>query len=137
MDKQTYDLRGSQSLLSGLFRFDTEAYLHMIFYRILIWFSFIAAAIFIFDYFFKINALSHAFFLLVWIFFTPQVLESAKGLSVIGTKGFVFGYLNKSYLTTAGKYEKQKMNSFYKVLPYIVFALWISGFVVLSFEWLI
>ena len=136
MGKEVYDLRGRQALIGRLLRFYKEAYVHMLFYRILIIFSFLAAAVFslslLFDSF---GPIFRTVFLLLWIFFTPQVFETSKGASVIATKGFIFGNLNKSYMVTAEKYEKHALAPIYKVAPYAALSLWAAGFIALALLW--
>ena len=136
MGKEVYDLRGRQALIGRLLRFYKEAYVHMLFYRILIIFSFLAAAVFslslLFDSF---GPIFRTVFLLLWIFFTPQVFETSKGVSVIATEGFIFGNLNKSYMVTAEKYEKHALAPIYKVAPYAALSLWAAGFIALALLW--
>lgn len=137
LDKQVYDLRGRQANMGRLLGFDKEALIHVLFYRVLIIISIIAAIAFILDYLVGIPSIVFEFlFVLVWIFFTPQVYETAKGMSVIATKGFVHGYLNKSYLATVDKLGKHKFELFYKLIPYTTLAVWMAGLVALSYMWL-
>ena len=136
MDKQLYDARGKQSSIGRLIAFDREAYVHMLFYRVLIILSIIAAAIFVLYYLFGIpSIIFELMFVLVWIFFTPQVYETSKGISIMATKGLVFGYLSKSYMKTAEKYKKHPLTPLYRAFPYAVIALWVLGLVIISLAW--
>ncbi len=138
MDKQVYELRGRQSNLSRLVHFDKEAYIHMLFYRALIILSVVAGAVFFASYFFNLStAVFRAFFMIIWVLFIPQVFESAKGMSVIATRGFVFGHLNKSYRSTAEKYLKPRAAPLFKAFPYAVLAAWLAGLVLLVLTWFI
>jgi hypothetical protein len=138
LDKQVYDLRGKQTSIGRLLGFDKEAFIHMLFYRVLIIVSIIAAIAFVLGYAIGIpSAVFKLLFVLVWVLFTPQVYETAKGISVIATKGFVFGHLNKSYLATASKHGKRAMDPLYKLMPYTALVLWLAGLAALSYLWLI
>lgn len=138
LDKQVYDLRGRQASIGRLLGFDKEAFVHMLFYRILIAVSIIAAVAFILDYAIGIpKTIFESLFILVWVLFTPQVYETAKGLSIIATKGFILGQLNKSYLATANKHRNRSFDQLYKLMPYTALVLWLAGLVTLSYMWLI
>jgi hypothetical protein len=136
LNKEIYDIRGKQASIGRLLPFYKEAFIHMLFYRILIIVSIFAGVVFLLSYFSGLfTQLFKPLFLIVWILFTPQVFETAKGTSVIATKGFVHGDLNKSYLTAAIKYEKHPKSTFYKFMPYAALAIWIVGFLSISAMW--
>ncbi len=136
MEKQVYDPRGKQSNIGRLLGFDKEAYVHMLFYRVLIFFSLAAFVIFVAKYAGLLPLWAfEAAFIVVWVLFTPQVYETAKGASVIATEGFVHGYLNKSYLTIAKKYKSHLHTQIYKMLPYASLAIWIAGLIAILYVW--
>ncbi|MCL4389416.1 hypothetical protein M1397_02265 [Candidatus Marsarchaeota archaeon] len=140
MEKETYDLRGGQGRITRLWHFYREGYIHMLFYRILIPLSIISAivlaATYILDYA-VLDAVSRLLLIAVWVVFTPQVFESAKGASVIATKGFIHGDLNKSYMESAIKYEQHPHTRVYKALPYAALSIWIAGLIAISILWLL
>ena len=139
MEKETYDLRGGQGRIIRLWHFYKEGYIHMLFYRILIPLSIITAIVFAATYVYgspTLNTASRLLFIFVWILFAPQVFESAKGASVIATKGFVHGDLNKLYMESAAKYEQHPLSPVYKALPYVALVTWVAGLIAISVLWL-
>ncbi len=140
MEKETYDLRGGQSRISRLWDFYKESYIHMLFYRMLIPVAIIAAVVFAVQYLYPsetISLISKLIFILVWVLFMPQVFETSKGLSIIATKGFVHGRLNKMYMEIAAKYEQHPLSPFYKAFPYLTIIVWIAGLITVSILWFV
>ncbi|HUC38794.1 MAG TPA: hypothetical protein VL944_01550 [Candidatus Acidoferrum sp.] len=138
MEKQIYDSRGRQTSIARLAQFDAEAFIHMLFYRILIIFSILTFAAFVYSYATKLDfAIFQALFLAVWVLFTPQVFETAKGISLIQTRGFVFGRLNKSYTESAKNHVGARLAVMYRVIPYAALLVWVIGFAALLYVWFI
>ena len=138
MEKQVFDPRGRQASIARLFKFDKEAFVHMIFYRALIFLSIAVAIVFILYYLLGFSELIfESAFILVWVFFTPQVYETAKGISVMATMGVEFGYLNRSYMVTAERLKTRKRSKFFRVAPYAALAVWVTGLITLSYLWFV
>ncbi len=131
-DKNIYDPRGRLSNLRRLRPFDIEALVHLISYRLLIITSLLTFIVFLATL--AAPPLEGALKVLIvldWIFFSTQVFETLKGLSLAGSRGIVFGRLNESYLSAmAGKREYPG----YRAVPYIALMLWIIGLFVLIAE---
>lgn len=132
---ETFDTRGSETSIGRLLKFDKLAFVHVFFYRVLIFFSFIAAAIALI-YFITLNQTAflamQVAIVIVWILFTPQLFATAKVLSISMTNGISFGKLNPSFMSTV---EKKKSTVFFNILPYVALVIWVAGFVVLLFTW--
>jgi hypothetical protein len=129
VEKRGYDFRGKQRNIFRLWGFHKSAFIHMLFYRILIPLSIIYGVTLIFSVFYApLNLFTKWFTAVVWILFTPQVYETAKAFALINTRGLAFGRLNESYVYLLKK-RYNKSAGFYATLPYIVLALWIVGFV--------
>ncbi len=136
--ENSYDVRGRQSLIFRLSRFDREGLIHMVFYRIAVFLALILAASMILSmsyYRTPFTGITKALLLLVWIIFTPQLFETAKAMSLISSRGIVFGKLNNSFM----KYgvRKKKTYILLKALPYASLLIWAAGFAVLVKVWFI
>ena len=138
MEKTTYDARGSQSRIFRLLGFDKEAFIHMISYRILLFVA-IFAGVEILIYLViggtSLLIISEALVAFVWILFTPQLFESAKAFSLIGSRGESFGNLNKSFLNSSVIRESKAATSTYNAIPYLALLIWVVGFLILLFAW--
>lgn len=129
------DLRGKQSNIFRLSRFDKEALVHVLFYRVLAPYSVIYGVILLASVFYgAMQPLAKAFTVVEWILFTPQLYESVKAFSLVSTRGLAHGHLNDSFLYV---YRKRYGGSasFFAVLPYIALALWAIGFVLMIAWW--
>ena len=123
-------MRGRQSNILRLASFDRLAFVHMLFYRISIFVSIIAAVLIVAAAFDKAAVLllsERIAILVMWLLFTPQLFETAVAFSLIETRGRVFGHLNQSFLDS---YEKgNKTNPLFTVLPYAAVTIWVISFV--------
>ncbi len=133
--KRLKDLRGPQARIGRLLAFDVEAYIHMLLYRFNIPLT-ILYGLFIFAWF-LVPGLApglKAFTAVVWVLWTPQLFEVAKGLSLAWTRGMAFGLLNQEF---AALYRKRygRRSGLYRVFPYAVLAVWGIGFAVLMARW--
>jgi hypothetical protein len=133
--KKPYDFRGKASNIARSWRFDKEAFIHAIFYRVLIPYSIVygvilLAGVFIRSVDFALKPLT----LVEWVLFTPQVYETVKAFSLIGSRGQAYGHLNESYAYLIRKRYGSK-SPIYGVLPQVVLALWVIGFVVAAIWW--
>lgn len=134
-DKNIYDPRGRLSNLGRLKSFDIEALVHLISYRLLIISSLLTVLLFLLSL--AAPVLDTAWKIMIaldWLFFTTQVFETLKGLSLTGSGGIAFGRLNESFLSAM---EEKKSSPGFKAIPYIALALWIIGFFVLLAEMII
>ncbi len=135
MEKKTYDMRGHQANIARLFVFDKEGFVHMLFYRILIFYSVVyGLAVLVFLTYGLSPLLLKAMTAVLWIFFTPQVYETAKGFSLIGSKGLAFGHLSEEYIFLA-KNKYHKGVSIFPTVTTVAFAMWIIGFVMMLLWW--
>jgi hypothetical protein len=135
--KKVYDLRGKQSNLARLIRFDKEAFVHMVAYRALIVFSVIYGVIMLLYFVIPgLGPLAKASTAIIWILFTPQLFETAKGASLVMTKGLAFGHLGKGYSFLMKK-KYGRTGGYAKPTPYAVMLLWAAGFVAILLWWTI
>ncbi|MEM0120150.1 MAG: hypothetical protein QW514_02645 [Thermoprotei archaeon] len=135
MAKRSYDFRGRLSNLGRSWRFDREAFIHALFYRILIPYTIVYGVILLVGVFVgSVHFLLRPLTLVEWVLFTPQVYETAKAFSLIATRGQAFGHLNESYLFLVKKRYGSK-SGVYRGLPYVVIALWIVGFILAAIWW--
>ena len=133
--KKLYDMRGRQANIARLAHFHVEGFIHMLFYRILVFLSIIYGIMLL--TFFAYPQLAFAVKVLtaiVWVFFTPQLYETAKGFTIISTKGLAFGRLSEEYrFLMKSKYGKS--GGIYNAVPYATLAVWIAGFVAMLAWW--
>jgi hypothetical protein len=133
--KRLADLRGPQRRIGRLALFYKEAFVHVLFYRILIPIAILyAAAIVVYLAVPGLGVLAKAFTAVVWVLWTPQVFEVAKGLSLAATRGLAWGHLNEEF---AALYRKRypRATGPWVALPFLALAVWIAGFVVIVVRW--
>ncbi len=135
MDKKTiYDYRGGWGRLDRQLAFNDYAFVHLLFFRILVIVAIATFAVFAAGLFFQVLvAYTRYLIIAVWVLFTPQLFEVVKGLAMIGSGGVEYGHLDSSFLFT--KHESEAARIEYKVLPYIVLSFWIGGLATLIFMW--
>lgn len=135
MQKTVYDMRGKPTNISRLASYDAEGFIHMVFYRIAI---FVAAAygILLLLWYvvpgmgFEVKVATA----IMWILFTPQLFETAKGISLTQSGGMAFGHLNEEYKrSTRTKYHP--IGGVLTAVPYLAILLWAFGFVVMLYWW--
>ncbi len=134
--KHVYDVRGKQTMIFRLYASDKEGLLHMLFYRLAIIVAFITIVSMIWSVWTSgnlLNFVSQRLIIVVGVLFTPQLFESMKAFSLIVSGGIVFGMLNPSFLHYGVK--KHGIYQLYKLIPYIVTAIWIIGLVYLAMLW--
>jgi hypothetical protein len=129
--KKLTDLRGAQRRIGRLASFHFEAYIHILFYRIVIPLSIVFGICVLVS--FAVPQLVYPvrlFTLVIWALWTPQFFEVAKGLSLSWSRGMAFGHMNKEFARLYRKrYSKKPFG--YLVFPYFVLAIWVAGFVVM------
>ena len=135
MEKKTYDMRGKQSNLTRLAHFDKEGLIHMITYRVLIFYSIPYGILLLVSLLYPslvqyIGALTAIF----WILITPQLWESVKAFSLISSRGLAFGHLSEEYVYLE-KTKYSRTGLLYKPIPYIAMLFWFAGFIALLFWW--
>ncbi len=129
--KKLYDARGSQANIVRLAEFDTESFIHMLFYRILIVYSIFYGIFMIYAVVFGVQIYLLRFFTAIeWILITPQAFETVKGFSLISTRGLSFGHLSDEY-TSLIKKKYGSHDALFTPIPYIAMALWGIGFVLM------
>ena len=134
--KHTYDVRGRQSRIFRLYCSDKEGLLHMLSYRLAIIFAFITIGSMIWSIYAAgtpLTLLSERFIIVLGILFIPQLFESTKALSLIASRGIVFGMLNPSFLQFGVK--RHRIYQLYKLIPYIVTVVWLVGLIWLEVLW--
>jgi len=134
--KQVYDLRGKQSSILRLWRFDKGALLHMVSNRILMFFALLGIVVLAWDMYSPVyiaGLWARIVILVVWLLFTPQLFGTFKVFSLISSKGAVFGHMNEFFVKTSMK--KSRVNFVYRVIPYAAIAVWLLGFVGLALVW--
>ena len=135
MDKKTFDMRGSQKNIARLSHFDTEGFIHMVFYRALIFYSIIYGVLLLASIvYIQLAPYSKPLTIIFWILITPQLFETVKAFSLISSRGLAFGHLSKERVSIM-KTKYSKTGSVYKTLPYIAMILWVIGFVALILWW--
>jgi len=135
-NKQVYDLRGRQSSMLRLWRFNRGALLHMLSNRILAFLALIAAVVMIMDLYspsYLFGEFARIMLLLVWIFFTPQLFAALKAFSLVYSRGGSFGHLNKAFVRASMK--SKGIYTVYTALPYVAMAVWLLGFAGLTMVW--
>ena len=137
MDEQnSYDVRGSQSRVLRLLNFDREGLIHMMFYRVAVFSAIVLAASMVIGFIDNgtpfIN-LTGTMLVITWILFTPQVFETSKAMSIIASRGIVFGRLNESFLKYGA--PKSRLNIIYSAFPYMAIAIWAIGFACVIWLW--
>ena len=133
--KASRDLRGPQVRIGRLLRFHPEAFIHVLAYRIMVPLTILFGAVVLLSIFLpRLGAVLKIFTAVIWILWTPQLFEVAKGLSLAWTRGMAFGRLNEEF---AHLYRKRygKRTGMYIAFPYIVLALWAAGLAVLLRWW--
>ena len=70
----------------------------------------------------------------IWVLWTPQLFEVAKGLALAWSRGMAFGNLNEEF---AHLYRTRygKRRGLYLSLPFIVMAVWAAGFILMIARW--
>ncbi len=147
--KKLMDLRGPQRRIGRLVPFLFEGWLHMLFYRIMVPLAIVyGLAIIAYLELTEAEGLEageaavpgpwgvalKVLTIIVWVLWTPQLFEVAKGLSLAWSRGMAFGHLNKEFAALYRKRYK-KHSGAYTAFPYVVLALWIAGFVILLVRW--
>jgi lysylphosphatidylglycerol synthetase-like protein (DUF2156 family) len=129
------DFRGSQARIGRLARFHVEGFVHVLVYRIMVILT-IVYGIFIVIYLAAPGLGTPLKVLtgIVWVLWTPQLFEVAKGLSLAWSRGMAYGKLNPEF---ASLYRKRynKKPGFLQALPWLVLAVWAAGFIVLMARW--
>ena len=140
--KKTNDLRGPQRRIGRLVPFHFEGYVHVLAFRILVPVM-ILWALLIIVYLAAtagggqasgwLGALLKVATAIVWVLWTPQLYEVARGLALAWSRGMVFGRLNEEF---AHLYRKRYgAKSGLKILPPLFLVIWIAGFVLLMVGW--
>jgi len=130
--KRLKDMRDGQIRISRLSKFYLTAFIHMLFNRILAFYSIIYGIILLYHAFFAMPELAKIATAVFWILITPQFIETVKGLSMSWSRGMVFGRLNDEYISLIRKrYGGSFKVNLYMMIPYIASLLWGIAFVVM------
>jgi hypothetical protein len=132
--KKVKDLRGPQTRIGRLARFHFEGYIHVFAYRILVPLM-ILWGLLIIAYLLApgLGVALKVVTAIVWVLWTAQLFEVAKGLSLAWSRGMVFGKLNEEF---AHLYRKRyRAKDGLKALPYVLLVVWAAGFVIMIAGW--
>jgi hypothetical protein len=133
--KSTRDLRGPQVRIGRLLGFHREAFIHVLAYRIMVPLTILFGAVVLLSIFLPgLGPVFKVFTAVIWVLWTPQLFEVAKGLSLAWTRGMAFGRLNEQFAHLYRKRYGKKTGAFV-AFPFIILALWAAGFVVLLRWW--
>jgi hypothetical protein len=136
-EKVLYDARGKQSNIARLAAFDKEGFTHMLFYRILIFYSIAYGVFLLIAIAYNLpTSLIRIFTAAEWILFTPQAFETVKSFSLILSRGLSFGHLSEEY-TSLFKKKYKTHAVVYGAIPYVAMLLWLVGFVLMVIWWAI
>jgi hypothetical protein len=121
--------------IGRLVRFNREAFLHVLAYRIMVPLTIILGAVMLLSLFVQgLGPLLKVITAVAWALWTPQLFEVGKGLALAWTRGMAFGHLNAEF---AHLYRKRygKRTGAFVAFPFIILAVWAAGFVVLLLWW--
>jgi hypothetical protein len=134
MEKKTYDMRGKQSNISRLARFDLEGFIHMLFYRIQIFYSVIYGLAMLYYLITGIDFGLKLLTIIFWVLITPQLWETIKAFSLISSRGLAFGHLSEEHVYLM-KSKYSKTGSVYSIIPYAAMLFWVLGFIAMLMWW--
>ncbi|MDE1825409.1 MAG: hypothetical protein KGH61_03475 [Candidatus Micrarchaeota archaeon] len=134
--KRTYDLRGRQSSIFRLARFDPEGFLHALIYRILIFLSIVYGLVLLLanqypQLYLAIAPLTAA----VWILFTFELFEFIKGIALAQTKGLAFGRFQSTYREVQLRHAPHAQIFAFTIAPYLAVIIWLLGFAAMVMWW--
>ncbi len=119
-------------------RFYGAAFIHMLFYRILIFVAPITAVFILVGIVSGYPAAIFASRILIlasWILFAPQLFAALKAFSLVSSKGTAFGRFSEPFarLRSVGS----SGHLVYNALPYVGTLIWTAGFAVIVFAWFV
>lgn len=132
--KKTFDVRERHGIIVRLARFDREGFVHMVSYRVMVFLAVIYGIAVFLSLLYPLAPEVFVLTVLVWIFFTPQVYETAKSFALISSRGLAFGHLSEEYKFIV-KTKYKKSGSAFMLIPYLVMLVWVIGFVFLLLWW--
>ncbi|MGA2615463.1 MAG: hypothetical protein ABSG38_18650 [Spirochaetia bacterium] len=133
--KKTRDLRGPQTRIARLASFHMEGFIHVLAYRIMVPLTILWSLLIIAYLLWPVlGGLVKIVTAAVWVLWTPQLFQVAKGLALAWSRGMAFGKLNEEF---ANLYRKRygRKRGLYLALPFIVLAVWTAGFIVMIARW--
>jgi len=128
------DLRGSQARIFRLARFHVEGFIHVLAYRIMVPLM-VLWALLIIAYLLApgLGTALKVATAVIWVLWTPQLFEVAKGLALAWSRGMVFGKLNEEF---AHLYRKRYgAKAAFRALPFLFLLVWAAGFIVMITRW--
>ncbi|MEM0118293.1 MAG: hypothetical protein QXV32_07580 [Conexivisphaerales archaeon] len=137
--KKLKDMRDGQRRIARLIRFYRASFIHMLFNRVLAFYSIIYGIFLFYSLLVHQNSsillASRVATVLFWLLITPQFIETVKGLSMSWSRGMVFGRLNDEYVSLIRKRYGDSMVNLYQAIPYIVGLLWVVALVAILGWW--
>lgn len=128
------DLRGPQARIGRLARFHMEGFIHIVAYRTMVPLT-ILWGLLIIAYLLApgLGTALKVVTAVVWVLWTPQLFEVARGLALAWSRGMAFGKLNAEF---AHLYRKRYgAKNGLKALPFVFLAIWLAGFIVMIVGW--
>ena len=129
------DLRGPQRRIGRLLRFDRGAFLHVFTYRLMVPLAILFGALMLFTLLVPgLGAAVKAFTAVIWVLWTPQLFEVARGLSLSWSRGMAFGRLNPEF---AHLYRKRygRKSGIFIAFPFVFLSVWAAGFAAMLAWW--
>ena len=134
--KKVYDLRGKQTKISRLLRFDNEAFIHLLAYRMFVFIAVIYGIVLLGSLFYGPFVLYVKILtMLSWILFIPLVFALIKVTSLVGSHGLAFGKFNSAYRTMKMEKAGRLQVTALWLLPYLATAAWAICFFAMLKWW--
>ena len=114
-------------------RFDIEAFIHILFYRIAVIYAIFNSIIIFLNLIGVVSDLGLKISIaLLWILLTPSFYELNRGMVMAITRGLAFGHIAENLRDLLLKKYGSKV-LFYRSLVYIALILWVGGFILFIF----
>ena len=129
------DLRGPQGRLARLLPFHAEAWLHVVLYRVMVPLNILYGLLVFASLLVPgLGPVLKAGTAVVWVLWSLQLFEVARGLALAWSRGMAWGRLNAEF---AHLYRKRyrKRPGFWLAFPWLVLALWAAGFAIMMVWW--
>ncbi len=129
------DLRGSQARIFRLAGFLPEGFIHVLAFRIKVPLAILYGALIIVYLLLPgLGTVLKVATAVIWVLWTPQLFEVAKGLALAWSRGMAFGKLNPEFANLYRKRYRRRAG-LYRALPFVVLAGWTAGFILMIVRW--
>lgn len=134
--KKVYDLRGKQTKIARLLRFDNDAFIHLFAYRAFVFLAVIYGIVLLGSIVYgPLIQYVKLFTMLAWILFIPLVFALMQVAALVGSKGLAFGKFDSAYRATRIKKTGRLQVTALWILPYLATAAWIICFFAMMRWW--